>query len=86
VTENGIATEEDTRRIEYIKRALASVRKCLDDGVDVRGYIYWSLMDNFEWMFGFHPKFGLVAVNRETQERTPKPSASFLGEIARRNG
>jgi beta-glucosidase len=86
VTENGIATEDDKRRIEYIKRALAGVRKCLDDGVDVRGYIHWSLMDNFEWMMGFRPKFGLVAVNRETQKRTPKPSASFLGDIARRNG
>jgi len=85
VTENGIATEDDSRRIEYIRRALAGVQKCLADGIDVRGYIHWSLMDNFEWMLGFRPKFGLVAVNRETQERTPKPSARFLGEIARRN-
>ncbi len=85
VTENGIATEDDTRRIEYTRRALASVRKCLDDKVDVRGYIHWSLIDNFEWNSGFKPKFGLVAVNRETQERTPKPSARFLGDIARRN-
>jgi beta-glucosidase len=85
VTENGISTEDDTRRIEYIRRALAGVQHCLDDGVDVRGYIHWSLLDNFEWMLGFRPKFGLVAVNHETQERTPKPSARFLGEIARRN-
>jgi beta-glucosidase len=85
VTENGIGTEDDTRRIEYIKRALAGVRKCLDDGIDVRGYIHWSLMDNFEWMMGFRPKFGLVAVDRETQKRTPKPSALFLGQIAKSN-
>ena len=85
VTENGIATEDDSRRIVYIRRALAGVQKCLADGIDVRGYIHWSLIDNFEWMLGFRPKFGLVAVNRETQERTPKPSARFLGEIARRN-
>ena len=85
VTENGISTEDDARRIEYIRRALASVRRCLDDKVDVRGYIHWSLMDNYEWNSGFRPKFGLVAVNRETQERTPKPSARFLGDIARRN-
>jgi beta-glucosidase len=86
VTENGIGTEDDTRRIEYIRRALAGVRKCLADSIDVRGYVHWSLLDNFEWMMGYRPKFGLVAVNRETQERVPKPSAHFLGDIARRNG
>jgi beta-glucosidase len=86
VTENGIGTEDDTRRIEYIKRALAGVRNCLRDGIDVRGYIHWSLLDNFEWMLGYRPKFGLVAVNRETQQRTPKPSARFLGDIAKCNG
>ena len=86
VTENGIGTEDDSRRIEYIKRALASVQKCLAAKIDVRGYIHWSLLDNFEWMLGYRPKFGLVAVNRETQQRTPKPSARFLGDLARRNG
>ena len=85
VTENGIGTEDDTRRVEYVKRALAGVANCLRDKIDVRGYIHWSLLDNFEWNFGFRPKFGLVAVNRETQERTPKPSAQFLGDIAKRN-
>jgi beta-glucosidase len=86
VTENGISTEDDTRRIEYINKALAGVRKCLADGIDVRGYIHWSLLDNFEWLEGYRPKFGLIAVNRETQRRTIKPSAHYLGEIARRNG
>jgi beta-glucosidase len=85
VTENGIGTEDDTRRIEYIKRALAGVHHCLADGIDVRGYIHWSLLDNFEWMMGYRPKFGLVAVNRDTQERTPKPSAHVLGDFAKRN-
>jgi beta-glucosidase len=85
VTENGIGTADDTRRIEYIKRALAGVANCLRDGIDVRGYIHWSFMDNYEWVFGYRPTFGLVAVNRETQERKPKPSAKFLGDIARRN-
>jgi beta-glucosidase len=64
-----------TRRIEYTRRALAGVAACLRDKVDVRGYIHWSLMDNFEWFSGYRPKFGLVAVNRDTQERTPKASA-----------
>jgi beta-glucosidase len=85
VTENGVATDDDERRIEYIRRALAGLRNCLADGIDVRGYIHWTLMDNFEWIMGYRPKFGLVAVNRETQERVVKPSARYLGSIARRN-
>ena len=56
VTENGIGTEDDARRIAYIERALAGVRKCLADNIDVRGYIHWSLMDNFEWMMGYRPQ------------------------------
>jgi beta-glucosidase len=85
ITENGISTDDDTRRIAYIQTALAGVLKCLADGIDIRGYIHWSLLDNFEWIFGYRPKFGLVSVNRETQERTIKPSAHYLGEIARSN-
>jgi len=85
VTENGIATDDDARRVEYIRRALAGVQRCLDDKIDVRGYIHWSLIDNFEWNSGFKPKFGLVAVDRDTQMRTVKPSAAYLGNIARRN-
>lgn len=85
VTENGIGTEDDSRRSVYIERALTGVARCLRDGLDVRGYFYWSLLDNFEWMLGYRPKFGLVAVNRETQERTVKPSARYIGGIARRN-
>jgi beta-glucosidase len=85
ITENGVSTEDDTRRIEYIRRALLGVRNCLADGIDVRGYIHWSLLDNFEWIMGYRPKFGLVAVNRETQERIVKPSALYLGQIARLN-
>lgn len=85
VTENGIATDDDERRIEYIRRALAGVQRCLDDHVDVRGYIHWSLMDNFEWNSGFKPKFGLIAVDRETQKRSVRPSAAYLGNIARHN-
>jgi len=85
VTENGIATENDLRRAEYIQRALAGLKRCLDDGVDVRGYIHWSLIDNFEWNSGFTPKFGLLAVDRESQKRTIKPSAVMLGKIAKSN-
>lgn len=85
VTENGVATENDARRVEYVQRALAGVKRCLDSGIDVRGYIHWSLLDNFEWIFGYTPKFGLIAVDRETQKRTVKPSARVLGNIAKAN-
>lgn len=85
VTENGIGTQDDTRRVEYIRRALAGVKRCLADGLPVRGYIHWSLLDNFEWVSGYGPKFGLVAVDRATQKRTPKPSAAYYGAIAKRN-
>jgi beta-glucosidase len=85
VTENGIATIDDRRRVEYVQRALTGLKSAIDDGVDVRGYVAWSLLDNFEWMSGFEPKFGIVAVDRATQRRTIKPSAAVLGNIARTN-
>ncbi|MEO8162196.1 MAG: family 1 glycosylhydrolase, partial [Ilumatobacteraceae bacterium] len=85
VTENGIATTQDSERIEYVHGALKGVLRCLSDGIDVRGYTYWSLLDNFEWIFGYEPTFGLVGVNRKTQQRVPKPSASWLGQVARAN-
>jgi beta-glucosidase len=85
VTENGIGTDNDVQRIEYVRRALKGVASCIDDGIDVRGYYYWSAMDNFEWVFGYGPKFGLISVDRETQMRTPKPSAYYLSEIFKTN-
>jgi beta-glucosidase len=85
VTENGIGTDDDSQRIEYVTEALHGVRRCLDDGIDVRGYFCWSAMDNFEWALGYKPTFGLIAVDRETMERTPKPSAHWLGGVARAN-
>lgn len=83
VTENGIATQDDTRRIDYVTEALRGLQRCVDEGVDVRGYFYWSWLDNFEWVLGYGPTFGLTAVDRATQERTHKPSARWFGEIAR---
>jgi len=85
VTENGIGTADDTDRVRFVERALRGVLACLADGIDVRGYVHWSLLDNFEWAFGYGPTFGLVAVDRTTQVRTPKPSARWLGGIARAN-
>jgi beta-glucosidase len=85
VTENGIGAADDTRRVEYMRRAVRGVANCLKDGLAVRGYTYWSALDNFEWMMGYRPTFGLIAVDRSTQQRTVKPSARLLGNIARAN-
>jgi beta-glucosidase len=84
ITENGVATEDDARRVAYIKGAITGVERCVRDGIDLRGYFHWSLLDNWEWMSGFRPKFGLVAVDHQTFARTPKPSARLLGAIARK--
>ena len=85
VTENGIGTDDDDQRIDYVATALAGVLRCIDDGLDVRGYTYWSLLDNFEWGYGYGPRFGLVDVDRTTFVRTPKPSAWWLADVARAN-
>ncbi len=83
VTESGIATRDDQRRIAYLDQAVAEVRACMADGIDVRSFICWSLLDNFEWTRGYSQHFGLVEVDLETFERKPKPSAHHLGSIAR---
>jgi beta-glucosidase len=85
VTENGIAVVDDTERIEYVTDALRALSRCLDDGIDVRGYFYWSCLDNFEWAEGYGPRFGLIGVDRATQAREVKPSARWLGGVARAN-
>jgi beta-glucosidase len=82
--ENGAAPEDAARRIAFIDEAVAGVKRCVRDGIDLRGYIHWSLLDNWEWVTGYGPKFGLVAVDRTTFARTPKPSARHLGAIARK--
>ena len=85
VTENGIGTTDDTQRIAYVHAALEGVLRAIADGIDVRGYTCWSLLDNFEWAYGYRPRFGLVAVDRTTFARTPKPSAAWLAAVARAN-
>ena len=86
VTENGLATTNDSQRAAYIPQAIAGVARALADGVPVLGYCYWSLLDNFEWIFGYRPRFGLVEVEPGTFKRTIKPSARVYGAIARANG
>jgi beta-glucosidase len=81
ITENGIATEDDTERVDYLHTHLAAVAQALDEGVDVRGYLHWSAFDNFEWSEGYRPKFGLIAVDSGFT-RVPKPSAHAFARIA----
>jgi beta-glucosidase len=83
MTENGIGTDDDEQRIRYLTGALAGLSNVLADGIDVRGYFQWSLLDNFEWTFGYRPKFGIVAVDRTTFVRTPKASATWYAAAAR---
>jgi beta-glucosidase len=86
ITESGIATNHDPERIAYLTEVLQGVKRALDDGVDIRGYFVWSLLDNFEWSLGFTPKFGLHSVDPVTFARSAKPSAAWYGAVARANG
>jgi beta-glucosidase len=85
VTENGIATKDDAERIEFTTDALRALHALIGRGVPLRGYIHWSAFDNFEWALGYGMQFGLIGVDRATMERQPKPSAKWLGEVAKRN-
>jgi beta-glucosidase len=96
VTENGAAfydppvadgtTLDDPLRVAYLREHLRAVRRAIDDGVDVRGYYAWSLLDNFEWGYGYAKRFGIVHVDLESQRRTMKRSARFYAEVIRTNG
>jgi beta-glucosidase len=84
VTENGIATDDDAERVDYLESHLAALAQAIAEGVDVRGYLHWSAFDNFEWSEGYHPKFGLIAVDRGADlARLPKGSAYAFGRVAR---
>jgi beta-glucosidase len=95
VTENGAAYDDvpdadgfvqDDDRLDYYDQHLRAVHDAIALGVDVRGYFAWSLLDNFEWAWGYEQRFGIVRVDYDTQVRTPKASASFLRALATTNG
>jgi beta-glucosidase len=95
ITENGAAFPDeptaddgvrDPERIAYLESHFRAARRAIDDGVDLRGYFVWTLMDNFEWGWGYSKRFGLVHVDYETLRRTPKDSARWFAEVTRRNG
>ena len=83
ITENGIATENDEQRVQFIQNHLEAVVKAKNEGVPINGYFYWSLLDNFEWAHGFGPRFGIVDVNYQTQERKVRQSAHVLSDLCR---
>jgi beta-glucosidase len=85
VTESGIGTEDDAERIRYLDEALRGLHRCIEDGIDVRGYFVWTLLDNFEWTHGYRPKFGLHTVDRTTFAREQKPSARWYAEVVKAN-
>ena len=85
ISENGCCCNDDRFRIVFISLYLSAVAEAIKMGVDIRGYLYWSLLDNYEWS-SFKPRFGLCDCNRSTFERTPKPSAYFYREIIDNNG
>lgn len=95
ITENGLCQGDfpsldgkvhDPQRQDYIHRYLIWLRKAIEEGIPVLGYMYWSIMDNFEWSFGYDYRYGLVYVDYTTQQRIPKDSAAYYGEIIRSNG
>lgn len=86
VTSNGIGTEDDLQRRRFLVNHLRQIKRVMDDGANMIGYMHWSFMDNFEWFMGFEPKFGLVEMNYSTLERIPRTSAHMYGEIAKKNG
>lgn len=85
VSESGVADHDDSDRAEYIKKQVEGVWRAIQVGVDIRGHMYWSLLDNYEWALGFEKRFGLVEVNYETQERKIRPSAYVYKEICEQN-
>ncbi len=85
ITENGICTEDDNLRWDYIREHLEELHQAIDQEVEVLGYIYWSLIDNFEWDKGFSPRFGLVHVDYQNQKRTIRESARKLAQVAQSN-
>ena len=85
ILENGIADGEDKYRAEFVKAHLRALHKTIRKGVDLRGYFYWSLLDNFEWNEGYQMKFGLFEVDRKTMKRTPRKSSQEYAKICKSN-
>jgi len=85
ISEAGVADATDSFRVNYIKRQVEGIWKAIQSGADVRGHMYWSLLDNYEWALGFEKRFGLIEVDYETLERKIRPSAYVYKEICQQN-
>jgi beta-glucosidase len=86
ITENGVADQDDQYRRWWIEETMVAMERALSEGVEIKGYFHWSLLDNFEWAQGWWPKFGLVEVDRKTMRRKVRPSAKWLaGQLAKLN-
>ena len=85
ITENGLPDANDDQRPRWLMAHLDQVQRAIAAGCNVRGYFHWTFVDNFEWDQGWGLRFGLVALNRQTQARQLRPSALLYGEIAQRN-
>ena len=81
ITENGIATHDSQLKMKYLKRHIDTVEKSLRDGLDVRGYFYWTLIDNYEWLQGLDSRFGLYRVDFDTLKRSPTPAATYYSYL-----
>lgn len=84
ITENGLADADDANRVWWLTQTIIALQHAIASGIDVIGYLHWSLTDNFEWDKGFWPRFGLFAVNYKTMERTPRPSAVWLAKTLKK--
>lgn len=85
ITENGLADKGDQHRSWYIREVLKNVHRAIEGGIPIRGYFHWSLIDNFEWAYGFHPRFGLYEVDFQTYERKARSSAEYYADICKNN-
>jgi beta-glucosidase len=83
LTENGIATTDEARKISFIRRHVAALDAARRDGIDVRGYFYWSLTDTYEWLHGLHKRFGLYRIDWRTLERVPTAAAIYYAALMR---
>ncbi|HNW55880.1 MAG TPA: family 1 glycosylhydrolase, partial [bacterium] len=86
ILENGLADAKDINRKRFIKEHLIMVHRAIDNGCPIKGYCHWSLLDNFEWKWGFTPKFGLYSVDPQSLVRQPRPSSRFYAKICKNNG
>src|SRR5205823_3918363 len=86
ITENGMFEQDTVNQSRYLVSHVAALRRAMQAGADVRGYYWWTLVDNFEWSEGYSPRFGLFQLDRETQARTAKPVAEVYAQIIRANG